>query len=616
MASFGGALVLTMGMSGVASAEISSGGTPTAGVYVEATGTQTNRVSNLVYDIEQIGNTIYVSGKFLETRPTSSGPVTSQGYIAAFDATTGAHIGGFQPLVEGPVYAIQGSPDGSRLIIGGEFISVAGDTNARGLAAIDPVTGALDTSWQARLTTDSGARPIVFDLALTANGLYAGGRFDSVEGSDPGIHRSQRVVKLDAADGSPDTTFALTSTGGSVRSLAVAPDGSNLYVGGNHTSVHGLASSGYFTVLDPATGTYRPDVLDWDAHELASWFPNVYAVAAVNNLVFFAGANNMVLVYDVDTGLEIARHKTDGDTQRLSVVGDRVYSGGHFYEFHIDQDGNQTDHTRVVAYSATTGDFIPTFNPSLSARRSGVWAIHGAADGCLWIGGDLTSMTLAGGGTRSLGGFAKFCDGEVDPEPSPEPGPDVTPPSAPTTLVQTRSEDHKIVIKYSAATDAEGVAHYEVRRDGVLIDTEPGGSSNEWFVDAGLASGTTYHYEVVAVDAAGNVGPAASLDAVTSGEGPVDPGDPVGLPAPANLRSTLQTRERIVLNWGAVPGAASYVIQLDSGVGFADIGDKTGRWFTHRNLTADTSYIYRVMAVDGNGERGTPSVVLTVATKP
>ncbi|MCP4227767.1 MAG: fibronectin type III domain-containing protein, partial [Actinomycetia bacterium] len=170
-----------------------------------------------------------------------------------------------------------------------------------------------------------------------------------------------------------------------------------------------------------------------------------------------------------------------------------------------------------------------------------------------------------------------------------------------------------------AATDNVGISHYEVRRDGVLVDTEPGGSPNEWFVDRDLASGTTYTYEVVAVDTAGNVGPPASVDASTIGAAPPpDPDDPAPdlLPAPDGLRSTLQTRERIVLNWQSVPGAVSYVIQVDDGATFVDIGTKTSVWFTHRYLSAGTSYNYRVVAVDAAGERGTPSAPLVVATFP
>ncbi len=71
-----------------------------------------------------------------------------------------------------------------------------------------------------------------------------------------------------------------------------------------------------------------------------------------------------------------------------------------------------------------------------------------------------------------------------------------------------------------------------------------------------------------------------------------------------------------MLNWQSVPGAASYIIQVDDGSAFVDIGTKTSVWFTHRYLAAGTSYDCRVIAVDAAGTRGTPSATLMVATFP
>ncbi|MEL7155871.1 MAG: hypothetical protein AAFN30_04650, partial [Actinomycetota bacterium] len=70
-----------------AGAEIGPGGVPTGGVWVQQTGTQTDAVSNLVHDIEQIGNTIYVSGKFLESRASRDSAPLARAFVAAFDAT-------------------------------------------------------------------------------------------------------------------------------------------------------------------------------------------------------------------------------------------------------------------------------------------------------------------------------------------------------------------------------------------------------------------------------------------------------------------------------------------------------------------------------------------------
>jgi hypothetical protein len=82
------------------------------------------------------------------------------------------------------------------------------------------------------------------------------------------------------------------------------------------------------------------------------------------------------------------------------------------------------------------------------------------------------------------------------------------------------------------------------------------------------------------------------------------------------LRSTQQTRERIVLNWTASAGAVAYVVQRDDGAGFADLATTTGVWHTDLHLVAGTTHTYRVLAVDGTGLRSEPSGALAVSTLP
>ena len=56
-------------------------------------------------------------------------------------------------------------------------------------------------------------------------------------------------------------------------------------------------------------------------------------------------------------------------------------------------------------------------------------------------------------------------------------------------------------LSWTASTDNIGVAGYIVRRDGTPIAFTPSTS----FVDTGLAPGTTYTYDVTALDTSGNV---------------------------------------------------------------------------------------------------------------
>ena len=194
-------------------------------------------------------------------------------------------------------------------------------------------------------------------------------------------------------------------------------------------------------------------------------------------------------------------------------------------------------------------------------------------------------------------------------------GGDTEPPTEPGDPTQTRSENTKIVIRWDASTDNVDVDHYTITRGGIAIATKAANdASRYWYTDNAVTPGAGFVYEISAVDAAGNVSTSAGLTAVTTGI-PVDEAPE----APTNLVSTNQTRDRIVLNWIASPGAHSYIVQRNDGAGFVDVATSTSRWHTDRNLIADASYTYRVLAVgpvEQGALRSEPSNELTALTLP
>ncbi|MEM9894271.1 MAG: fibronectin type III domain-containing protein [Actinomycetota bacterium] len=798
-------------------AEISPNAEVTWGVYGLDTSTETDAIASQVWAIEQIGDTIYVGGKFLEARQNSSSSSRPQPYLAAFNASTGAFVDAFRPDLESAVYSLQASPDGSRLFVGGEFRSIDGDTEAHGLAALDPATGAVDTTWRAKATNTSGARGVVFGMDVHGDHLYLSGRFDQV-GSGAGAHSTEKVGRVALADGATDTTLTTDIEGGSVWGIGVNNDASRIYLAGYHDSVDGDTAGADYSVLTN-TGSLIADRSDigGNSSRASRWYGQ--DVVVTDNLVFWGGSEHIVRVFAESDGSLVREHstKTGGDYQDLEVVGDRVYGSCHCYTVHAaDFDGwghwgnlpadvLVTPIKYVAAYSATTGAYIPEFQLDMSATQAGVWAIHGAADGCLWVGGDLSRVTTIAGNDRAAGGFAKFCEGTGTDNRAPDMPPnlvqtreertkivlrwdkaddnlgtalyevsrggeviaevettgsgkywftdsgleeqtlysysvvaidaagnrsepaeieagttgavaggDTEAPTEPTALTQTRAEKTKIVLRWNASTDNLAVQDYEVSRDGVAVGLKTAGSANQywftdsdlepgttyayevvardaaanrsepavlevtteadadatdteapttpsdlnqtrtenakiviqwtrstdnvgvtsyevtrdgevvgtkdagsstfyWFTDSGLTTATAYEYGVVAVDAAGNRSPAATLSAGTTGAATGQAPE-----APTGLRTTNQTRDRIVLNWEAPTGAAGYVIERDSGdgQGFVEVGTKTSRWFTNTGLTADTAYVYRVVAVGGDGLRSAPSDALSVSTLP
>jgi len=140
------------------------------------TGWMTSASTDRVQDIAQIGNTVYVAGSFSGIRPTRTGTITPRTNLAAFDATTGAPLTAFNPVLNGTVYSLEPSADGQRLYVGGGFTTVNGVSRGR-LVALAPATGAIVGGFSPNL---GGGE--VRSLVLRNGILYAGGNFASASG--------------------------------------------------------------------------------------------------------------------------------------------------------------------------------------------------------------------------------------------------------------------------------------------------------------------------------------------------------------------------------------------------------------------------------------------------
>ena len=91
--------------------------------------------------------------------------------------------------------------------------------------------------------------------------------------------------------------------------------------------------------------------------------------------------------------------------------------------------------------------------------------------------------------------------------------PDQTPPGVPGGLSAVPLSGTAITLAWTAAGDPEsGIAWYRVYRDGVLADSTTGLG----YTDAGLVTGTTYSYEVSAVNGAGLEGPRSPAVSATT----------------------------------------------------------------------------------------------------
>jgi chitodextrinase len=436
------------------------------------------RVSAIV----QIGNTVYIGGKFTELREDGgAGPgVLSRSNLAAFDATTGEPTD-WAPKADGEVLAMAPSPDETRIYIGGRFTSVSGSSRRRIAAVKTGGSGTVD-GWK-----PLGPNATVLSVAATASKVYIGGDFNMV-----GDVTRSKLAAYSADTAAVDAGWA-PSADERVRSVVVSPDGDRVFAGGNFTVVSGQPRKNA-VALTAAGGEV-----------ISTWHPdpgeNVWAFAVKDDNVYTAigGSSNSVANYDYDSGERKWRRRADGDFQALAVSGEILYAGGHWERFEGEV------RRKLVALDADTGalrrDWAPKL-PSSSTTWFGVAALSTYGESRLAVGGDFTHVSgytheRYAQWTGTIGGMAN----------------DTTPPSNATNLKASAYGGSRIDLSWTASTDNDAVANYNVYRNGSKIATP----ETARFSDTTVSPSRIYTYHVVAVDFAGNTSSASNTAGATTG---------------------------------------------------------------------------------------------------
>ncbi len=400
----------------------------------------------LGWSIEQVGNTIYVGGKFLDV--TNGSKTERQPHLAAFDADTGAFQSWFRPEVGSPVLALQASPDGG-LFVGGEIDTWGGQTIGA-LQKIDPQTGEPWPGWSTRLY---GGTSAVFDLHLGDDGwLYAVGDFTTA--SRAGSPQSAKgMVRINPQTGVIDTGWKPTFTGGAPRGVTTSEVNDLIYVTGRFISVNNTTNTGGFVGLNTSgqvvidrtpvpfsgcssvTSTYCVTMYDAEATPQG----NLFVGGVEHSLYVLDEQQNLSLRMQHYSGCDPSRNAVcrpsnwyGGEFQELEQVGDRVYAVCHcWYDYYSDSvpirhtkpTGTHSTVNTVSALDAATGERIMSFSPALTGDAGG-WAIHGnATDGCLWVAGGITTSG-SDDARRSARDLVRLCD-----EAGPGPGGESTAPA-------------------------------------------------------------------------------------------------------------------------------------------------------------------------------------------
>lgn len=270
---------------------------------------------------------------------------------------------GYDPNVDGNVYAVAAQPDG-KLILAGQFGAVRPNGSVgstRGNLARINADGSLD------LAFDPSADGPVRALVLQADGkILIGGDFTSLKpnGAATAIIRN-RIARLNA-DGTLDTTFNPNVGGGlisQVNALLLQPDG-RVVLGGNFTTVGGATRN-------------RLARVNADGSLDAGYDPNA------DNVVF-----------------ALAQH-----------VDGKILVAGGFTTFKANGATSATLRNRIARLNPN-GTPDSEFDPNFDNRAT---ALAVQRDGKILVGGDFISTQPNGGGSYTKSHFLRLnVDGSLD----------------------------------------------------------------------------------------------------------------------------------------------------------------------------------------------------------
>lgn len=369
--------------------------------------------------IAEIGNNIYVGGKFTQVEIAATRQRINQPFLAAFDRDTGAWISTFRPTLNGNVWDLKATDDG-RLVVAGQFTNVNGVANTTGVAMIDPTTAEVDPTWRVNLAlTGSTRRPIARALDIEQGLLYIAGNFTRIAGTNGQVTQVIQAARVDLATGNVDKSF-IPDFDGIVFDIDAS--GSRVYAVGNFFFVNDVWSIG-LGVLQASNGELVPGIKPWVRTIVFSTaFSYQQAVLVLDDQVWQTGSQHSRQVYRADDHDLIRSWISNpfGDGQALATSNGVVYTGSHANgSTRLHQDATRlpgligaTSSKPVrwmAAFSTVTPEHLTWYPQITSPNGEGSWELFVDSKDCLWTGGAFSGGTVVGGTTRYVQGFAKFC---------------------------------------------------------------------------------------------------------------------------------------------------------------------------------------------------------------
>ena len=268
-------------------------------------------------------------------------------------------------------------------------------------------------------------------------------------------------------------------------------------------------------------------------------------------------------------------------------------------------DGSQVSGS--VTVTGTSADDRGVTNVALlvDGRDSGLTASQpGSSPTFVW------DSTTAGNGRHTLQLVASDAAGNTGQSATitvTVANSDSQPPTAPTGLTVSAADPNEVDLAWPSATDNVGVDHYLVYRDGSVQGQTADASTT--YADTTVAPSTSYSYQVLAVDAAGNVGPPSPTRVIVTPA----PADVTAPTAPTGLTATPVAGSEIDLSWTASTddtGVTGYRVYRDGKV--ATVTSATS--WSDTGLADGSAHDYAVTAVDAAGNESKPSATVHATT--
>ena len=180
----------------------------------------------------------------------------------------------------------------------------------------------------------------------------------------------------------------------------------------------------------------------------------------------------------------------------------------------------------------------------------------------------------------------------------------------PAGLSATAASATTVNLSWTAASANSTIVSYKVYRNGTQVGT----STTPTYADNNLAPLTAYTYRVSGVDSAGRESSQSSQVSATTLADTTAPSVPAGLSATAN------GMDRVDVSWTASTdnvGVTGYRVYRCTGTScstYTQIGTPTGTTYGDTGLTAETTYRYRVAAVDAAGNVSAQATAVNVTT--